>query len=65
MARTPTQDPDILAQDIQRLTRILRRAQDNKTRPRKDNDELVNLLSRSIALLAGTARAQPVRRTGS
>jgi hypothetical protein len=66
MARTPTQGPDILAQDIQRLARILRRAQENKTRPRKDNEELIGLLNRSIALLAGTMRADvPARRTGT
>jgi len=65
MARTPTQTSDILAQDIQRLARILRRAQDNDTRPRKDNEELIGLLNRSIAILAGTARANvPARRTG-
>ncbi len=66
MARTPTQTPDILAQDMQRLARILRRAQENQTRPRKENQELIGCLNRSIAILAGTsARAPaPARKTG-
>lgn len=65
MARTPVQSPDILAQDMQRLTRILRRAQENKSRPRKENEELISCLNRSIAILAGTVRAEPARRTGT
>jgi hypothetical protein len=66
MARTPTQTPDILAQDIQRLARILRRAQENDSRPAKVNQELIGLLNRSIAILAGSAGASvPVRRTGT
>ncbi len=64
MARTPVQSPDILAQDMQRLARILRRAQENKSRPRKENEELIGCLNRSIAILAGTARVEPARRTG-
>jgi hypothetical protein len=66
MARTPSQGADILAQDIQRLARIMRRAQENKTRPRKENEELLSCLNRSIAILAGTMRAElPVKRTGT
>jgi hypothetical protein len=66
MARTPSQGADILAQDIQRLARIMRRAQENKTRPRKENEELLGCLNRSIAILAGTMRADvPARKTGT
>ncbi len=66
MARTPTQDPDILAQDMQRLTRILRRAQENTTRPRKENLDLIASLKRSIQILAGSTEASlSSRKTGS
>lgn len=69
MARTPTQTSEILAQDMQRLLRILRRAQDNKTRPRKDNEDLVRCLNRSIEILSKAEQAErvpgsPKRATG-
>ena len=57
MARTPTQTSEILAQDMQRLLRILRRAQDNATRPRKENEDLIRCLNRSIEILSKTDRA--------
>jgi hypothetical protein len=59
MARTPTQTSEILAQDMQRLLRILRRAQDNTSRPRKDNEDLIRCLNRSIEILSKTERAVP------
>lgn len=66
MARTATQGPDILAQDIQRIALILRRAQANTSRPTKENAELVDCLKRAIAILAGGAdsKENSRRKTG-
>jgi len=69
MGRRATQSATIVAQDQQRLLRIMLRAQQNTERPRKINEELIAALNRCIAILAGTANLvgvpTPKKRTGT
>ena len=57
MGRPATQTSTAVAQDQQRLIRMVMRAQENRHRPRKLNAELIACLNRAIAILADTAAA--------
>lgn len=64
--RPPSQGPEMVQQDIMRLSRVVRRVQCDVKRSPAEKEELLAVLNRAIALLAGprqeNAKSVPARR---
>ena len=65
MARPPRQGKKAVAADIQDLTRILNRAEQDEQRPAKVREQLCGHIREALQiLLVGERTGQPVRKTG-
>ncbi len=67
MARPSSQGPQAIAQDIQDLTRVLRRVESDTKRPAAEKEKLVASLKvvLNIFLVGERAGDKPARKTGS
>ncbi len=67
MARPPSQGPAAIAEDVQDLTRILRRVETDTRRSAADRDALMGFLKGALNVLLVGERAgtKPARKTGS
>jgi hypothetical protein len=65
MARNPQHGPEANARDVQALTRVLNRVQQDTTRPAPDRDALIENLGKCISLLVlGRPARKAVRKAG-
>lgn len=66
MARPPSQGPTAIAEDVQDLTRILRRVEADTRRPSGEKEKLCEHLKGALTILLVGKRAgdKPVRKTG-
>jgi len=67
MARPPSQGPAAIAEDVQDLTRILRRVESDTLRSASDREKLMDFLKGALNILLVGERAgtKPARKTGS
>lgn len=67
MARPPSQGPAAIAEDVQDLTRILRRVESDTKRSAADRDKLCGFLKGALNVLLVGERVgdKPARKTGS
>jgi len=67
MARPPSQGPAAIAEDVQDLTRILRRVESDTHRSAADREKLMDFLkgALNVLLVGERASAKPARKTGS
>jgi len=67
MARPPSQGPAAIAEDVQDLTRILRRVESDTHRSAADREKLMDFLkgALNVLLVGERAGAKPARKTGS
>lgn len=67
MARPPSQGPAAIAEDVQDLTRILRRVEADTLRPATEKAKLSGHLKGALNILLVGERAgvKPARKTGS
>ncbi len=67
MARPPSQGPAAIAEDVQDLTRILRRVESDTKRPASEKQKLCTFLKGALNILLVGERAgdsKPARKTG-